>query len=156
MHLGRVRTEATIVRRVFAAWSIEIPVSFSEIFVRKDGYWHAYDVNRSVSLTSLTVSDPRGPVSAELLTRQMPRPLEGTLVEELPPHLLGWAIAADALKPARASRMISGMLAAAGRLLIVTITSDDFHWSRGVWLSIRACAPQSQVWCRGRRVRSEG
>jgi len=33
--------------------------------------------------------------------------------------------------------MLSGMLAAEGRLLIVTITSDDLDWALQVWLSIR-------------------
>jgi hypothetical protein len=122
-------------RQVFAAWSIEIPASFAETVVHDGGYWHAYDAHRSVSLTSLAVSDERGPVSAERTAHQFP-PEEGSPVDELPPGLVGWGIIANAPQPA--SRALSGMLAVEGRVLLVTITSHDLAWARRTWLSIRA------------------
>ena len=129
-------------RRVFAAWSIEIPSSFADTFVREDGYWHAYDAHRSVSLTSLTLTDKGRTVSPDLIARQIPM-LDGEAVDTLPSGLLGQAVTADAPHAARASRMLSGMLAAEGRLLIVTITSDDLNWALRIWLSIRTYPPQS-------------
>jgi hypothetical protein len=135
------RADRTIIRRVFSSWTIEIPASFAETFVDEGGYWHAYDAHRSISLTSMAVNDEHGPVSAERIMRQL-RPVKrkgGAPVDELPPSCVGWAITADALQPARASRMLSGMLALDGRVLIATITSDDLDWARSTWLSIRAC-----------------
>jgi hypothetical protein len=89
-----------------------------------------------VSLTSLTLTDEGRTVSPDLIARQIPV-LDGEVVDALPSGLLGQAVTADAPQPARASRMLSGMLAADGRLLIVTITSDDLNWALRVWLSIR-------------------
>jgi hypothetical protein len=129
--------EPTVVRRVFDAWSVEVPASFAETFVHEDSYWHAWDEHRSVSLTSIVVTDKRGPVSAGLIAREIP-PMDGDPVEELPPGLAGHAGTTAAIQPARASRMLSGMLAADGRLLLATITSDDLDWARMVWLSIRS------------------
>jgi hypothetical protein len=135
------RTELTVTRRMFAAWSIEIPGSFAETFVREDSYWHAYDAHRSVSLTSLTLTDKGRAVSPDLIARQIPV-MDGEAVDALPSGLLGQAVTADAPQPARASRMFSGMLAAEGRLLIVTITSDDLDWALRIWLSIRTYPAQ--------------
>jgi hypothetical protein len=133
---------STIVRRAYESWSIEIPLSFSETFVVEDGYWHAYDEHRSVSLTSMTVADQDGrPVSAEEIARQVP-PVEGDRFDELPAGLLGWAYAMPTIQPARASRSLSGVLAGDGRLLLATITADDEDWVRRTWLSIRFHAPE--------------
>jgi hypothetical protein len=130
-------SEPTIVRRVFAqAWSIEIPASFAETFVHEDGYWHAYHSRRSVSMTSFAVSDERGPANAEALAQQIPWD-DGEPVPELPDGLPGKAMIANAPRGARASRILSGVLAVDGRLLIVTITADDLAWARATWLSIR-------------------
>lgn len=132
--------DRAIVRRAFSAWSIEIPAPFAETFVDEGGYWHAYDARRSISLTSMIVSDEQGPVSAERILHQL-RPVKRTgsaPVDELPPNCVGWAITADAPQPARASRMLAGMLAVEGRVLIATITSDDMVWARSTWLSVRA------------------
>jgi hypothetical protein len=121
-------------RRVFEAWSIEIPAAFGETFV--DGsYWHAYDDDRSVSMSSVLLSDANGPVSADRIISELPL-LEGRPFEELPPGLAGRATTGPTIQPARASRMLTGMLAQDGRLLIVTITSDDPDWARLVWRSI--------------------
>jgi len=129
--------DTSAVRRVFPAWSISVPTSFAETFVAKDGYWHAYDAHRSVSLTSVQVSDHRGPVPARMILDRFGPILEGTAIPELPPGTAGWAVQAEAIKPARASRTLSGVLVADGRVLVVTITSDDLPWARGIWSSIR-------------------
>lgn len=134
-----VRAPDTIARRVFAPWSVALPVSFAETFVEEDDYWHAWGTDRSLSLSGFAVTDERGPVAAESIVRQMTPP-DGTPVEVVPPGLLGWAVQTDADPPARASRILSGMLAADGRALLVTITSDDLEWARRTWLSIRCHA----------------
>jgi hypothetical protein len=135
--------DATAVRRVFPSWSISVPRSFAETFEAEDGYWHAYDAHRSVSLTSVLVSDDRGPVPARTILERFESVLEGTEIPELPPGTSGWAVATEAIKPARASRMLAGLLVADGRMLVVTITSDDLAWARGIWSSIRSHATAS-------------
>jgi hypothetical protein len=127
---------SSIFRRVFPAWSVEIPESFAETFVEDDAYWHAWDDHRSVSLTSIHLTDDRGPVSAGMIARRFPR-LDGSPVDDLPPGVAGRAVTTSAPLPARASQMLTGMLAAPGRLLVVTITTDDLDWARRTWLSIR-------------------
>ncbi|OGO53799.1 MAG: hypothetical protein A2V84_09970 [Chloroflexi bacterium RBG_16_70_13] len=128
--------EPTIVRRVFPAWSIEIPAGFEETFVADDSYWHAWDEARSVSATSLVITEAGRPVSAPALLRQFP-PVAGRPVAALPNGLVAWAVTAAATRPARASRLLSGLLATDGRLLIATVTSDDLAWAERTWLSIR-------------------
>ena len=135
-------TEPTVVRQIFEAWSIEIPASFEELLIEEDGYWHGYDEHRSISITSMLVTDDHGPVDAGRLLRQfradqagVPR---GQPVVELPAGLSGWASIAKAPKSSRAARMLSGMLFGDGRVLIATITSDDLDWARATWLSIRS------------------
>lgn len=125
-----------IERRVFPAWSIAIPASFSETYVADEGYWHAWNADHSVSLSSFALDDERGRVPAAQIMRQLP-PLDGAPVDGLPPGLLGRAVESDAVPPARASRTLSGMLATDGRVLLVTITSDDIEWARRTWRSIR-------------------
>ena len=131
--------ELSVERRVFESWAIRIPARFTETFVASDGYWHGYDERRSVSLTSIVVTEGRHWVSAGRILRQLP-PLDGSPVAEVPTGLLGRASTSAAHHPARASRILSGMLATDGRLLVVTITSDDLDWARQVWLSIRSTA----------------
>jgi hypothetical protein len=149
--------EPTIVRRVFEAWSVEVPASFAETFVDADSYWHAYDVDRSVSLTSLLVTDKGRPVSAERIAGQIP-PLDGSPIDVLPIGLIGRAATSAAAQPARASQVLSGVLATEGRLLLATITSDDPEWARRVWRSIRGhSAPfPSRREPRARRDRRRG
>ena len=134
-----VPVEPTIVRRVFEAWSIDVPASFAETFVAADSYWHAYDEHRSVSLTSLVVTDHGRPVSAERIARQIPS-LDGSPLDVLPIGLIGCAASVATAHPARASRALSGLLATEGRLLLVTITGDNPEWARRIWLSIRGHA----------------
>ena len=128
--------ERVVVRQVFETWSIEMPASFDETFVHDDNYWHAYDDERSISLTSLVVGDGDVPVRAESMVAAFP-PIDGDPVDALPPAVLGWARTCDAIQPARASRCLTGILAVDGRCLLVTITSDDQQWAREIWLSIR-------------------
>ncbi len=127
--------EPTVIRQVFALWSIRIPASFEETFVHGDDYWHAWDPNRSVSLTSMVVTDRGHPVRSRTLLRTFP-PLPGYPVAT-PPGLVGWAVAAPAVQPARATRAISGVIATDGRLLLATIIGDDPRWTLATWLSIR-------------------
>jgi hypothetical protein len=146
--------EPTLVRRVFPAWSIEIPAAFAETMVDGDAYWHAYDDHRSVSLTSVVLTDKGRPVCAREIAAQIPA-MDGSPIDELPPGLVGRAAAVRATQPARASQALSGMLAAEGRLLIVTVTADDLAWARRVWTSIRA-HPGPLASRRDRRARRDG
>lgn len=68
------------------------------------------------------VVEPASP--ATMLLGQLP-PLDGSPLQSLPPGLQGRAGESRVDPPARASRALSGMLAVDGRVLIVTITSDD-------------------------------
>lgn len=126
------------IRRVFPSWSVELPPTFEETFVEEDGYWHGWDQARSVSLTSMTITDERGrPVNADAIQEQMRPLLSGDPVDEIPPGLIAWATTDAAPASARASRMLQGMIATHGRVLLVTVTGDDLAWARDVWLSIR-------------------
>ena len=129
-------------------WSIRIPASFGETFVREDDYWHAWDPNRSVSLTSIVVTDRGRLVEAAELLQTSP-PLAGEPVPT-PPGLVGWARAAPAAHRARASRAISGVIATDGRLLLATITGDDARWTTATWLSIRHGEARGSARERGR------
>lgn len=134
-------TNITLVRQVFPSWSIEIPVDFAETFVVEDGYWHGYDADRSVSLSSIELTHASGErITVEMIAARFPPP-KGAHVDVAPPGLAGWVAEEDAVQPARASRMLSGMLAAEDRLLLATITSDDIDWAWKTWRSIRWLAP---------------
>lgn len=125
-----------LVVQVFPTWWITIPATFAQTYLEEDGYWHAWDEHRSVSLSSLAVTDAAAPVDADMIAREFP-PEGGTLVEALPRGCTGWAVEADTEQPARASRALSGMLFADGRVLVATITSDDPAWRLRTWTSIR-------------------
>ena len=130
------------IRRVFPSWSVEIPPSFEETFVEQDMYWHAWDEARSVSLTSMTIADERGrPVSADAIEERMRPLLSGDPVAEVPLGLIAWATTDAAPASAKASQVLQGVVATRGRVLLVTVTSDDLVWARGVWLSIRHYPP---------------
>ena len=140
-HYGpRMRTDieerVSIVRQVFPSWSVDIPTTFDETFLVEPEYWHAWDVDRSVSLSSFVLTDDHGPVPAQQIMEQVSPPA-GTPIEVLPRGLVGWAVEVEAEPSARASRALSGMLAADGKVLLVTIASDDPAWSRRTWSSIR-------------------
>ena len=151
---SEAQVEHTTTRRVFEAWSLEIPATFAETFVNDGSYWYACDDDRSVSLSSVLLSDGDGPVSADRIVRELPS-LEGVALDELPPGLIGQAATGPSLQPAKAARLLVGMLATAGRLLIATITSDDPVWARRVWRSIRSHpAPLAPWWDRRSTVRA--
>ena len=134
MHAA-ARAELTVVRQAFPHWLITIPAAFEETFVEKDGYWHAWDAQRSVSLTSMLITDRRGrPVTAHRILKQLPA-VPGERAA-MPPGLDGWALVIAQPQPARASRAISGIVAIDGRVLIATVTAEDLSWAAGVWRSI--------------------
>lgn len=134
--------EATVERRLFPTWSIRIPVGLEENFHTDEGYWHAWDEHRSVSATSMTLTDGGRPVRAKRILRRM-RSLPGmdgpTVVP--PDGLLGWAVEIQTPPGSRASRAVTGIVVVDGRLLLVTVTSDDIAWATRVWLSIRERSP---------------
>ena len=73
-------------------------------------------------------------------------PLERLPVDQVPPGLPGRATICAAPQPSIASRFLSGVLATDGRLLLVSITSDDPDWTLRVWLSIRSLpAPHEPI-----------
>lgn len=127
-------------RRAFPSWSIEIPDSFDETFVHEGaGYWHAWDLRRSVSLTSIVLTERGRLVPAADIVRQTSRAIGPlTEVHELPAGLLGWAGHGPADPGSRAARLVSGGVAVDGCLLLATITADDLNWARSIWLSIRS------------------
>lgn len=138
MNRPSATAEQTIERLVFEAWSVEVPAAFVEDFDSVDDYWHAYDEHRSVSLTSVFITEDGHPVSAARILRRMRTMLEGSPVDQMPPGLPGIAVIAAVPQPARASRVLSGLLATDGHLLVSSITSDDLEWALRVWLSIRS------------------
>ncbi|MCY7418208.1 MAG: hypothetical protein LH650_06880 [Chloroflexi bacterium] len=152
MNLAATLTEPTNETRVFAAWSVVLPRPFREDRGNAEDYWHAYDEHRSVSLTSVLVIEDGHPVSAAAIFDLL-GPLEGTPVDQTP-GLLGTAAIAVAEQPARASRVLSGLIATEGRVLVASITSDDLDWALRVWLSIRSHPVDDRyVHGRGRRRR---
>jgi hypothetical protein len=134
---------ALATRRIFPAWAICYPVDFQETFDSRSGYWHAWDQERSISLTSVALAsrvDHRSITEVEGLEQiqaAAPELLVGEPFEEMPPGLHGRAAIGAAVQPARASMALIGMLAVPGRILIATITSDDLDWVRFTWRSIR-------------------
>lgn len=136
MNTASPTLEATVVRRVFPHWSVTIPATMEETFVAPDGYWHAWDLYRSVSLTSNVITDRQGRrISPRQVLKLMP-PEPGTRVG-MPPGLSGWAVVISQPPPARASKAISGILARKGGILIATVTADDLEWATSVWQSIK-------------------
>src|SRR4051812_8228989 len=101
--------EPTVLRQVFPAWSITIPSAFEENFVHDQGYWHAWDDRRSVSLTSLLIVDRRNrPIPAHRILEEFPSGPGRRLA--MPGGLDGWAVHAALDQPARASQAISGLI----------------------------------------------
>ena len=142
-------TESTVRRRAFEAWTVDLPAAFAETFVAEDHYWHAYDEHRSVSLSSIVITEQGDPVSADRILERV-EPLEGSPVDQTPPGLHGRATTRAAPRFAKASRILSGVLATDGRVLLVTITSDDPDWAMRVWLSIRSLPAPIEPFTRGR------
>lgn len=136
----RAGATATSRRRPYPGWSIEVPDAFDEAFVREgEGYWHAWTGDRSISLTSIFLTESGRKVPAAQIaehTRAIADPKHRPV--ELPPDLVGWAGTGPAEPGSIASRIVTGGLAVDGNLLIVTITSDDPVWALATWRSIRA------------------
>ena len=131
--------EPTTRRRAFPGWSVEIPTSFDETFILEGvGYWHAWELRRSVSLTSIFLTERGKRVPADEIVRQTRNvgPLEE--FQDFPVGLIGWVGQGVALRGSRASRLVSGGLAVEGCILLATITADDLAWARSIWLSIRS------------------
>ena len=130
------RTERTFDRRVFRSWSIAVPIGMEEAFIEKDGYWHAWSDGRTISLSSIVITDRRGDaVPARKILVKLPA-MHGEAVQ-VPNELPGWARSIEAPDVSSAARAISGILVVDGNVLIVTVTSDDPEWNRSTWRSIR-------------------
>ena len=116
-----------------------MPESFLETFVTEGaGYWHAYDARRSISLTSVILTENGRPVRARRIARETRHLASGDPVRANPGDRPGWAFRAQADPEARASRLLSGGVAVDGNILIATITADDDAWALATWLSIRS------------------
>ena len=140
MHSKVANAEPSTRRRAFPSWSVEVPIGFDETFVREgEGYWHAWDVSRSVSLTSVRLTDHGKSVPAQAIVRQMAKGLDRLEpIADLPPGLVGCIGEGPAEPGSRASMLISGFLAIDGCMLILTITADDLGWAKAVLQTVRS------------------
>lgn len=130
--------------QVFPSWSVIVPRSLTPTdpeTAAEDGYWHARDEHRSVSLTSLLIIDgsngdaiPAATIVGQVAPRVLPR---GRRVAEQPAGLPCRAVFAKRAGSGVASHALQGIVAGDGVALIATITSDDEAWCRRVWSSIR-------------------
>ncbi len=79
--------ERLVVKRPFEAWSIAVPSTFAEAFVEGGSYWHAYDAPRSVSLTSVLLTEDHGPVPTQSILAPLgdAAPPDLTPLADLPP-----------------------------------------------------------------------
>src|SRR5690242_8293905 len=93
-------------RRVFPAWSIDVPPGFDEEFIREDQYWHAWTFDASISLTSMVLCDDDGPVAAPRILEQLALAFPKPWIEDLPDGLAGYARIAPSEPPARAGRFV--------------------------------------------------
>jgi hypothetical protein len=130
------RAEQSLDRRVFKHWSIAIPAGMGETFVEDEGYCHAWDERRSISLTSVVVSDGHGrPIQADRILEKG-RPIKGEVVPT-PNELAGWTTSIETPESEQAGSALSGILVVDGRVLVITVTCDDPEWARTTWRSIR-------------------
>ncbi len=107
-----------------------------ETFIAEDAYWHAWSDDRSISLSSIVLTDERGdPVPALDIVERM-TPIDGEAVPH-PNDLPGWARSITLPKGSRADHAISGILAVDGTVLLITVTSEDADWNLSVWRSIK-------------------
>lgn len=127
---------------VFPHWAVSIPRELRVIEPDDDQYWHARDEHRSVSLTSMEVTEAGARVSARRLLDQVGSLLlpKGRRITEAPPGLAARAVYARVPAPGVASRALQGVVVADGFILIATITADDEAWCRAVWRTIRHLA----------------
>jgi hypothetical protein len=152
---------ASATRRIFPAWTICYPVHLQETFDSKNDYWHAWDEERSISLTSIALTSRVGhraitePEALEQIQAAASGIFVGEPIKEMPPGLRGRATIGLTIQPAGASTALTGMLAAPGRILIATITSDDLDWVRFTWRSIRHFAAPLQSRAERREARQQ-
>lgn len=117
-------------------WSLEVPGSFLDTV--EGGPWIGFDAERSIRLTTLSVTGKDGSqTSADELALAAPRG-----ESPIPPghrDLRGQAILVPAGQDGHEEAALSGLLATAGDVLVVTIVhGGDDAWARRVWSSIRA------------------
>jgi hypothetical protein len=130
--------------QVFPSWSVTVPRSLTVTdpeCAEDEGYWHARDAHRSVSLTSLLVVDasnaepiPASMIIGNVAARVLPR---GRRIQDVPAGLPSRAVYAKVAGSQVAAHALQGLVAAEGVALVATITSDDEAWCRKVWMSIR-------------------
>ena len=136
MVTAALRTELTVDRRVFSGWSIAVPIGMEEAFIADDGYWHAWSEGRTISLSSIVLTDRRGDaVPARKILAKTP-PMEGEETA-VPNDLPGWARSIERPDVSPGARAISGILVVDGNVLLATVSSEDPDWNRSVWRSIR-------------------
>jgi hypothetical protein len=138
--------ETLTVRRVFETWWVPVPDGFAERWIADGNYWHAWDERRSISVSSTVLTDRETgrPVMAEEIARTFATLLRGEPIDDVPPGLRGRATIITTDGDAPAARALTGCLAADGRILIATITSDDLAWARRIWCSIAYRPPAAR------------
>lgn len=135
---------AWIHTQVFPSWSVTLPRSLQVLdpeLAEDEGYWHARDDHRSVSMTSVLIVDSAtaqpidgAAIIGRLATALLPR---GRRIKDTPAGLVSRAVYATGIGSELADHALQGVVAADGVALITTITSDDEAWCRRVWASIR-------------------
>jgi len=135
-----------VARQVFETWWIGVPVEFEERWIAEGSYWHAWDGERSISLSSTVLEDGSGnQVPAQEIMARVGALIKGESIVDQPGGLMARATFIDLAPDSRASRALSGIAAADGRLLTTTITSDDPAWAIGIWRTIRYQPPGEPV-----------
>jgi hypothetical protein len=119
-------------------WSLDVPGSFVDTV--EGGAWIGFDAERSVRLTSLSATENDGSVpSADELAVAAPR--GDSPIPPGHPDLRGQAIFVPAGQDGEEEPTLSGLVAVAGEVLIVTIVyGREEAWARRAWSSIRARA----------------
>lgn len=124
-------------RQVFETWWIGVPVGFEQTWVDEGGYWHAWDEDRSVSMSSTVLTGPDWrPAPTDEVAEQLAPLLDGEPIDDVPPGLVARATIIETEPGSRAGHAVTGWVVADGHVLIATITSDDLDWAREVWRSI--------------------
>jgi hypothetical protein len=123
----------------YPQWSITLPTDLWTAVCSIETGWHARDDHRSVSLSSIGLTERGRPIPADRIAAQigtgfLPR---GQTVPDQPDGLAARAVFAPVVPPTVASRALMGVVMADGWLLVTTITADDEAWCRRVWRSIK-------------------
>jgi hypothetical protein len=137
--IGYRRRDVTA--RVMDAWSLDVPGSFDTV-VDDDGTWQAFDDERVVYFSSLTVEPKPGnppPPAEELLGFHED---VGTVLERFEhrgQRVIGRATFNQVEAEGKVFWQVNGMSAVPGRVGICTIDISDRSqrdWALGVWKSI--------------------